>query len=371
MARAIWTGTISFGLVSIPVRLYNATAPKDVRFHQFQAGTGRRIRYRRVVEPGGAADSFDAPARWPEWDRADAEAHDADAADPDAQSMEEPGFDDSEAAEPRDEPSPRGEGAPFAPRPAATPPSDARSPWTYPSQVEVPYDEVVKGYEVDRDTYVMLGPEELRALEPEKSQSIEIEDFVSLEEIDPLHFEKSYYIAPLRGVGAEKPYALLLRSMQRAHRVGIARFVLRSKPYLAALRPVEDALVLETLYFADEVRAPKEIDNLPVGAEPSPRELDIAEKLIAMLERPWDPHRYPDTYRERIMELIESKMGGREVVREEPVAPPAAPDLMAALRASVEAARRERTETDPTAGAELESKTTRPAKAPRTRRKTG
>jgi DNA end-binding protein Ku len=354
MARAIWTGTISFGLVSIPVRLYNATAPKDVRFHQFQAGTGRRIRYRRVVEPGGAADSFDARHRWPEWDRADAEAHEA------------------EARELRDEPSSRGEASPFgATRAAATPPSDTRSPGTYPAEVEVPYDEVVKGYEVDRDTYVMLSPEELRLLEPEKSQSIEIEDFVSLEEIDPLYFEKSYYIAPLRGVGAEKPYALLLRSMQRAHRVGIARFVLRSKPYLAALRPVEDALVLETLYFADEVRSASEIDNLPVAVEPSVRELDIAEKLIAMLKRPWDPHHYPDTYRERIMELIESRMEGRQVVSDEAAPPSAVPDLMAALRASVEAARRERKETDPTADADPERTTTRPAKAPRTRRKTG
>jgi DNA end-binding protein Ku len=292
MPRAIWTGTLSFGLVSIPIRLYNATSPRDVRFHQFEAGTGRRIRLRRVV-PGE-----DEAAQWEPGDREE-----------------------------------RGEG-PARTEPA--PPEEA--PVSAGSEASIPFERVVKGYEVDRDRYVLVTPEELEALAPEQTRTIEIEDFVELADIDPVYFEKSYYLAPQRG--GEKPYALLLRAMADAGKVAIARFVLRSREHLAAIRPMEGVIALETLFYADEVRSPKEI-GLPAGRPMvAERELAMARQLIESLVTEWDPARYADTYRERVLELIEAKARGEELVTAEPPSePPAVPDLMAALKASVEAAK--------------------------------
>jgi DNA end-binding protein Ku len=188
----------------------------------------------------------------------------------------------------------------------------------------------------------MVTPEELEALAPEQNRTIEIEDFVDLDEIDPVYFEKSYFLTPQVGLGAERPYWLLLRAMERAGKVGIARFVLRTREYLAAVRPATGVLGLETLFYSDEVREPGEM-RMPAETSPSPRELDMAEQFIDALATAWDPTRYRDTYRERVLDLVRSKAGEATIV--EPAAEPAPsriPDLMAALKASVEAARKER-----------------------------
>lgn len=256
MARAIWSGSLGFGLVNVPIRLFSATKSRDVRFNQLQEGTGRRIRYRRVAE----------------------------------------GTDE-----------------------------------------EVPYEETVKGYEVDDGRYVPVSREELEAVEPERTHAITIEDFVDQSEIDPIHYNSTYYLAPQEGAGAEKPYALLLRALTEEGKVGIARFVLRTKEHLAAVRPKDGILTVETMYFADEVRSADDVEGLPVEAEVSDKELRMARQLVSSMATDWDPERYEDTYRERVLSLIEDKAEGREVVA--PEAPEGAEvvDLMEALRRSVEA----------------------------------
>ncbi|MBW3627075.1 MAG: Ku protein, partial [Actinobacteria bacterium] len=264
MARAIWSGSISFGLVNVPVKLFSATEQKDVSFHQFQEGTGQRIRYRRVAEESGE---------------------------------------------------------------------------------EVDYGDIVKGYEVEKGRHVLVTPEELESVDPGRTRTIEIEDFVDLAEIDPIYYEKSYYLAPAEGSGAEKPYALLLRGMEESGKVAIGRFVLRTKQYLAAIRPAAGVLVLETMYFADEVRDPSvDVDGVPVdGVELSERERAIAGQLIESLSSAWEPERYADTYRQRVLELIERKAEGEDVVTEPARADEGeVVDLMAALEASVAAARQGR-----------------------------
>jgi DNA end-binding protein Ku len=331
MARAIWTGTVSFGLVSIPVRLYNATAQKDVRFHLFDRQSGQRVRYRRVTESDA---EWEPPEAFTEGRREGLEAEEVESAD---DRRSELGL---EPTGPVGAPTQAGQG------------SSRDEP-------VVAYEDVVKGFEVDRDRFVMVSPEELEALRPEQSRTIEIEHFVDLGDIDPVYFEKSYYLAPGRGVGAEKPYGLLLAAMERAGKVGVGRFVLRSKEYLAAIRPIRGMLGLETMFYDDEVRTADEIDNVPgaVLGEPSSRELDVAVRLIELLATDWDPARYQDAYRQRVLDLIEGKLETEQVHVPEPGPAPSAasgvPDLMAALKASVEAARSRTTagSTDKRAGA--------------------
>ena len=319
MAKAVWSGSLSFGLVNIPVRLYNATSPKDVRFHQFQRGTGRRIRYRRVTEGTAGRTTLVGPRML----RGGPNRPNPTAADWVSD-------------------------APKAPN--ASEPMVPSTPST-PRQSEVAYEDVVKGFEIDRDRYVMVSPDELRALEPERSQTIEIEGFVDLSEIDPVSFEKSYYMAPQRGVGAEKPYALLLAALRRSNRVGIARFVMRTKEYLAAIRPMDGIVGLETLFYADEIRAVEDVDNVPRPVDVPDRELAMAEQFIDLLGMPWEPTRYRDTYRARVLELLRLRAEQEGVVEEEvaemPAAPAGVPDLMAALRASVEAAKERGSEGGP------------------------
>lgn len=314
MAKAIWSGSLSFGLVHIPVKLYPATSPRDVRFHQFQAGTGRRIRYQRVPDPG-SSPRVEAP-ELPET--------------PDGQAWR-PDANEEQPESPRPGPIRPAQGGP-APQegPEGAPPS-------------VPYEDVVRGYEVAPDRYVMVTPDELEAVRPEADHSISILEFVDLAEIDPIYFEKSYYVAPGRGPSAEKPYGLLLAAMSRAGKIGIGRFVLRTKEYLAAIRPMKDVLALETLFFADEVRAIAEI-GISAPPDVSERELKMAESLIAMLSTEWDPSRHQDTHRQRVLELLERKAGERGVVVEEQEEADRSriPDLMEALRASVEAAKKDR-----------------------------
>lgn len=202
---------------------------------------------------------------------------------------------------------------------------------------EVPSEEIVKGYELDDDRYVVIDPEELESVQPEKSSAISLEDFVDLAEIDPIYFDRTYYVAPPDRPEAKRAYALLHRAVADAAKVGIGRFVMRNKEHLVAIRPSDGALVLETMYFADEIRERKAIDGLPVEEEPEPRELDVAKQLVDSLSSGWAPERYRDTYREAVLELVERKAEGEEVTIERPEAEPeTSEDIMDALRASLE-----------------------------------
>lgn len=254
MPRAIWSGSISFGLVNVPVKLLSATSPKDVRFHQLHAKDGGRVNQKRVCSLDGE---------------------------------------------------------------------------------EVEYSEIVKGYEIHRGQYVVVDPDELEGLMPEASRSIDIEEFVDLAEIDPLYFEHSYYLVP--DEAAARPYALLVEAMAGTGKVGIGRFVLRTKQYLAALRPKDGALVISTLLFADEVVATTELEvPTTTDTKPSEREVKMARQLVSSLAAEWDPEKYKDDYREKVMALIEAKAEGNEIaVPEQPERPAPVVDLMAALEASL------------------------------------
>ena len=205
---------------------------------------------------------------------------------------------------------------------------------------DVPDDQIVKGYEISKDHYVVVEPEELDQLDPVATRSIDLEDFVELTEIDPLFYDSPYYLAPDRG--AAKPYALLARAMEESGKVGIARFVMRSKQYLAAIRVSEGHLVLSTMVYADEVVDPAAVDGLDeaAGVELSERELAMAQQLIESLAADFEPEKYHDTHRQQVLELIERKAAGEDIT-----APVAAPepakvvDLMAALEASVREAK--------------------------------
>ncbi|HYI99523.1 MAG TPA: Ku protein [Thermoleophilaceae bacterium] len=208
---------------------------------------------------------------------------------------------------------------------------------------EVPYERIVKGYELAPDRYVVITPEELDAIEPKKTQMIEIEDFVELEQIDPIFYDHPYYLAP--GKGATKAYALLIEAMEQSGRVGIARVVIRSKEQLVALRARGGVLHMETMLFGDEVIPPNELEELPEPGKVSgarKREVEMARELIDSLAADFDPSKYHDEYRERVLELIEDKAEGREIaVQPVEEAPAEVPDLMAALEASIASAKRQ------------------------------
>jgi DNA end-binding protein Ku len=197
---------------------------------------------------------------------------------------------------------------------------------------EVDYADIVKGYETSKGHYVMVTPTELESVEPGRSRTLDIEDFVRLEEIDPVYFEKTYYLEPVEG--AEKAYALLVETMNDTGRVGVGRFVMRTKQYLATVRPMGDALVLETMFFGDEVRDPKDL-KLPTRTKVSPKEKRIATQLVESLTVPFDPDAYKDTYRRRVLALIRKKSRGQEVKVEAREEAPNIVDLMAALEASL------------------------------------
>src|SRR6478752_5963491 len=232
MPRAIWTGAISFGLVSVPVKLYSAVDRKSVRFHQLSGKTGIRVAQKRV----------------------------------DPQTDE-----------------------------------------------EVPYQDIVKGYEIAPDRYVRIEPAELDSLEPKKTKTIEIEEFVELSQIDPIYYDHPYYLAP--GPGGAKPYRLLLEAMEETGRVAIARVVIRSKEQLVAVRPMGLALGMATMLFADEVVDPDKVDELAAArdVDTTKRELDIAKQLIDSLAGPFEPDRYHDEYRDQVLNLVERKAAGEEI----------------------------------------------------------
>jgi len=201
---------------------------------------------------------------------------------------------------------------------------------------EVAYEDIVKGYELSPDTYVTITSDELEALDPKATKSIDIEDFVDLDTIDPVYYERPYYLVPDKG--GTKAYALLREAMRETNKVGIARVVLRTKQYLAAIRPKGDALVLETMLFADEVVPDDDLDLPREEVEVSEREEKMARQLIDSLSSDFEPGKYRDEYRERVLALIEQKASGQEVVVEEQTEEPTkVVDLMAALEASLAA----------------------------------
>ncbi len=254
MPSAIWSGTIGFGLVSVPVKLVSATKSKDVRFNQLEESTGARIRYRKVSDATGE---------------------------------------------------------------------------------EVPNESIVKGYEVAPGQYVVVDDEDMKALAPKASRTIEIEDFVDLEQIDPLYFEQPYYLAP--EAQALKPYRLLVEAMTELKKVAIGRVIMRSKERLVAIRPVDGVLCVETMRYADEVLPASSV--LPEDAEveePTARELEMAEQLVEALAGDFEPEKYEDSYREQLLALIEKKAAGEEIVAEPVVEEQGkVVDLMAALEASL------------------------------------
>jgi DNA end-binding protein Ku len=208
---------------------------------------------------------------------------------------------------------------------------------------EVPYEEIVKGYEIAPEQYVVLTRDELEELDPQKTKAIEIQDFVDLDEIDPIYFDHPYYLGPDKG--AEKAYALLVKAMSDSNKVAIARFVLRNRENLAAIRPMDKVLTMATMRFADEVVSPDELkDVMPEnGRKLDKREVEMAGQLIESLSGDFDPEKYRDEYREELLSLIERKGRGEEVVEavsEEPK-PTKAPDLMAALEESLAAVKGE------------------------------
>ncbi|HZN88704.1 MAG TPA: Ku protein [Thermoleophilaceae bacterium] len=209
-----------------------------------------------------------------------------------------------------------------------------------PEGEEVPYDQIVKGYEIGPERYVTIEPDELDSIAPEKSRTIDIEDFVDLEEIDPIFFDHPYYLAPDKGAG--KAYRLLVDAMDDAGKVAIARVVLRSKENLVAIRPRDGVLAMETMLFADEVIDPDSFDELSDGAEgkTSERELTMAKQLIDSLSSEFEPDKYRDEYRDRVLEMIERKAQGETIkIEAPPEEPKKVPDLMAALEASIAAAK--------------------------------
>jgi DNA end-binding protein Ku len=257
MPRSIWTGAISFGLVTVPVKLYSAVQRKSVRFHQLSGKTGVRIQQKRVDPSTGD---------------------------------------------------------------------------------EVPYEDIVKGYEIAPDQYVLIEPQELEALDPAKTKTIDIQDFVPLDEIDPIFYDHPYYLAP--GPGGAKPYKLLYDAMVETGRVAIAKVVIRQKEALVALRPMEGGVLgMSTMIFPDEIVPPDRIDDLPEDVKVDKREVEMAKMLVDSLAGEFDPSKYADTYREDVMALIERKAEGKEIavqpVVEEEAKP--VPDLMAALKASLDA----------------------------------
>lgn len=259
MARAIWSGSISFGLVTIPVQLFPATRTRDISFHLLHRDCQTRIRYLKYC---------------PYHDR------------------------------------------------------------------QVDDNEIVKAYEYQRGRYVVITDEELESAAPELSRSIDILDFVDERELDPIYYEKAYYLAPKPG--SAKAYILLGETLRRSARVAVAQCVIRTKQYLTTIRPKGVYLMMETMYYPDEVVQPVEIPQLEVAAEVTDKELDLAESLVGTLASGFDPSKYRDAYRERVMDMVRKKVAGEEIVITKPVEKPPVVDLMTALKTSLEQARAQR-----------------------------
>jgi len=234
---------------------------------------------------------------------------------------------------------------------------------------EIPYEQIVKGYEISPDKYVTITPEELEAIQPQKTRTIDIEEFVDLEQIDPIYYDHPYYLAPDKG--AAKAYKLLLDAMEEADKVAIARVVIRSKESLVAIRAAGPLLTMETMLFPDEVVEPESLDEIPVDeVKTTKQELQMAQQLIDSLSGDWEPDKYHDEYRERVLDLIERKAQGEEIAVQ-PVAeePAKVPDLMAALEASIKAVKDRGDESGDGAPAKKPARKRAPAKKSQTRAK--
>jgi DNA end-binding protein Ku len=232
---------------------------------------------------------------------------------------------------------------------------------------EVPFEQIVKGFELTKDRYVIITPDELDALDPERSRMIQIEDFVDQEDIDPIYYDHPYYLVPDKG--AEKAYGLLLNAMEASGKVAIARVVLRSKEQLVAIRPAGDMLMMETMIFHDEVVPHDDLDDLPdsKSLKVSDREIKMAQQLIDSLSSDFDPSKYRDEYRDKVLDLIERKAQGEEIaIQPEAAAPAKVPDLMAALEASLAAVK---DEADTSDKSEAAAKKKQPAKKSSSRSK--
>src|SRR5262245_7433720 len=254
--RAIWSGTISFGLVSVAVRMYSATESKELRFHFLHKDDLKPIGYDKVRKDTG------------------------------------------ESADP---------------------------------------DDVVRGFEIAKGKYVPIEDEDLDRLDIELTHSIDICDFVDLNEIDPIYYRKAYYLLPQDG--AEKPYRLLARALDETQKVGIAKVVIRNKQHLAALRPYDGVLVLETMYYADEIRKPENVNGT---ARVQKAEVDMAKSLIENLSADFKPEKYDDTYRKELLALIRRKAKGAKLSEPKEAEEAEVVDLMAALRESVKETKRGR-----------------------------
>jgi len=254
MARAIWSGTISFGLVSVPVRMYTATESKELKFHFLDKKDLTPIGYDKVRKDTGK---------------------------------------------------------------------------------HVDPDQIVRGFEIEKGRFIPLEDEDLDRLDIELTHSIDICDFVDLDEIDPVYFRKAYYLLPEDG--AEKPYLLLVRALDETGKVGIAKVVIRNKQHLAALRPVNGTLVLETMYYADEVRKP---DKVKAKGDLRAAEVEMAKSLVENLSEPFDPEKYDDTYRKELLGLMRAKAKGKNLPEPQEDEGGEVIDLMQALRESVEKTKR-------------------------------
>ncbi|MBP2634416.1 MAG: ku [Firmicutes bacterium] len=256
MPRPMWSGSISFGLVNIPVKLYNAVKKKAIHFNQLRKSDGCRVRLKKVCPSDGA---------------------------------------------------------------------------------EVEANNIVKGYEISPDQYVVVTSDELEAIQPENAKTIAIEDFVKIDQIDPLYYDNCYYLTPDKG--ASKAYFLLLAAMQNTEQIAIARVVMRNKEYLTAIRPIGKALALSTMHFADEIVKITELEDMPTDfSEPAKKELAMAEQLIQSLTTKFNPAQYHDQYYQQVMTMLEKKAEGQVVTGQPDVKPGGKViDLMAALEASITA----------------------------------
>jgi len=251
----MWMGTLSFGLVSVPVKLYSAVTRKTVHFHQIHSLDSGRIHQKHVCSLDGE---------------------------------------------------------------------------------EIPLEEIVKGYEIAPDRYIPVEARELQALEPLFTRTIQVEDFVELEEIDPIYFDRPYHLVP--GIAGAHPYQLLLRAMQDTGKVAIGRIVMRSKERLVAIRPRENALLMLTLSYGDEVNPTTGLRELEgLDGDLDEQELDVARRLVASVAEPFDIDKYQDTFREAVLDLIDRKAAGEPIpLSVTPEPPPDSPDVMKALEASLE-----------------------------------
>jgi len=253
--RSIWSGSLSFGLVNVPVQLNSATRDRQIRFHQLDSEDNTPIEVHRFCSE---------------------------------------------------------------------------------EDVEVPYEEIVAGYEIEKGEYVMITDEELAAAAPEKTKTIDIEEFVDITDVDPVYYDHPYYLVPTGGEGASRAYELLREVMEREGRVALGRFVLRNKEYLAAIRPRDGRLTLTTMNFADEIRPTDAVEGMVGGATAPKKEVDAAVELIDAMSTEWEPGKYKDRHRERMLEVIKAKGKGVEIEPvEEAEAPSEVPDLMAALEATL------------------------------------